>query len=242
MNSKPLFFALAAVSFFSGCASYVNSPKGRAYADSRREAFSHALIARAYNAKPAARFPATLAIAPQDEGVRQELRALDAANKLEPLKSLPNLASTVNLTSLVFSDDNGEIAGKDGKPAPIWNKSDILLREAAARLHADMVLLLKYETHVTDGTVFRPLTTLSLGLFPNDRAEIITTALAAVVDTRTGFVYGTAERSAGRTCHAMSWDDGTRDRAMRRTRADAMMKLLGEFPALWSRIVAQHAK
>lgn len=242
MKSTPLFLFLAASMLLSGCASYVNSPAGRAYADSRREAFSHPLIARAYNAKPTAHFPATVALAPQDHAATQELRALDATNKLDALKSLPKLGRIVNLSSLVFSDTDGEIPGRDGKPAPIWNKSDVLLREAAARLHADMVLLLKFETSITNGKVFRPLGTLSLGLFPNDRSEIITTALAAVVDTRTGYVYGTAERSAGRTCHAMTWDDETSNRATRRTQSDAMAKLLGEFPALWDGIVAKHAR
>ena len=243
MNAKLVIIAIATAVFLPGCAtSYVNSPEGRAHSQSRREEFSHALIERAYHAKPGVRFPATVAIAPQNDSARQEMRALDAAGKLDSLKTLPKLKAIVNLSSLVFSDKEGEIAGPDGKASPIWNNSDLLRREAAARLHADIVLLIATETHVTNGKIFRPLTTLSLGLFPNDRSEIITTALAAVVDTRTGYVYGTAERSAGRTCHAMSWDDETRDRATRRTQSDAMTKLLDEIPALWSGIVAQHAK
>jgi len=57
----------------------VNSPRAREYAASKAEAFSHPIIARAYNAKPAMRFPATIGFAAQGQDTQQQLRALDAA-------------------------------------------------------------------------------------------------------------------------------------------------------------------
>ncbi len=230
---------IACVILLSGCASYVNSPRAAAYRAKASADFTHPLIARAYNAKPAMRFPATIGLAPMDAESQLPLRALDAAGKLDALKSLPQLANTVNVSSLLIST-NGELPGPDGKPAPIWNKSDLSLREAAARLHCDAVLLLKIDSTVTDGKVFAPLSLVTLGMFPNDRTEVISTALAALVDTRTGYVYATAERSAGKTCHAISWDDSTRDKTMRLANQKAMEKLFTEFPALWAGIVAKH--
>jgi len=232
-----LLFALSFL--LAGCSSYVNS---RAAADHRAKAeaaFSHPLIARAYNAKPAMTFPATIGLAPMDHETQLPLRNLDATGKLDALKSLPQLAHVTNVSSLLIST-NGEIAGPNGQPVALWNKSDLALREAAARLHCDAVLLLKIDTSVTDGKVFAPLTLVTLGMFPNDRTEVISTALAALVDTRTGYVYATAERSAGKTCHAISWDDDTRDRTMRLANQKAMEKLFSDFPALWSGIVAKH--
>jgi hypothetical protein len=230
--------ALAAVST-TGCQSYVNSPAGMAMRQKKMESFSHPLIAKAYKAQPTITFPATIGIAPQDAVTQLQLRALDATDKIDSLKKLPQLGGIVNVSSLIIATDT-EVPGADGKPVAVWNKSDMVLREAAARLHAQAVLLLKTETTVTDGKIFTPLTLLSLGVFPNDRSEVISTALAALVDTRTGYVYATAERSAGKTCYAMSWDDETRERTVNTTNRKALEKLLGEFPAVWSAVVAKH--
>jgi len=233
--------ALFALSFLlGGCAnSYVNSPAAAAHRDKAKAEFSHPIIARAYNAKPAIHFPATIGLAPMDHETQLPLRNLDAAGKLDALKSLPQLANVTNVSSLLISTD-GQIAGPNGQPVALWNKSDLALREAAARMHCDAVLLLKIDTTVTDGKIFAPLSLVTLGMFPNDRSEVISTALAALVDTRTGYVYATAERSAGKTCHTNSWDDDTRSRTMQLANQKAIDKLFADFPALWSGIVAKY--
>lgn len=244
MHAARVLFALgilATAATFSACQSHVNSPKVAAMRAKKSEAFSHPLIARAYHARPAIRFPATIGVAPQDRDTQIQMRALDADGKLDGLARLPQIKGTVNVSSLLMSA-GGDYTGGDGRPAPIWNKPDLVLREAAAKLHADAVLLIKIETTVTDGTIFAPLTLVSLGMFPNDRTEVIATALAALVDTRTGYVYATAERSAGKTCYAMAWDDMTRDKTVGVASRKAMEKLFGEFPAVWAGVVANHRK
>jgi hypothetical protein len=116
------------------------------------------------------------------------------------------------------------------------------VREAAAKLHTDAVLLIQLERHVTDGQIFAPLSLFTLGMFPNDRAEIIVTALAALVDTRTGYVYGVLEKSAGKNSYSITWDDNARTRAIQKTERVAMEKLLAEFPDFWSGVVHAHRK
>jgi hypothetical protein len=229
-QSALLAIALLALPF-TGCQSYVNSPKVAAARMESTRAFSDPLIARAYNAKPTIHFPARIALAPQCDQAQEQLRRLDAAGKLEALRRLPNIASITPLSTLLLADGDGK---------PTWNKHDLILREAAAKLHADAVFLLKVETNITDGQIFAPLTTVSLGLFPNNRAEVIATALAALVDTRTGYVYGTLERSAGRACLTMSWDEFTRDRTIERASGDAVQKLLGDVPDFWRGVVQAH--
>jgi hypothetical protein len=221
------------LALFAACQSYVNSPKVAAARAESARAFSDPLIARAFKAEPAIRFPARIALAPVNDDARQQLRALDAAGQLDALKRLPDVAAVVPLSSLVISDS-------DGKPR--WNQADLVVREAAAKLHTDAVLLLKTETHVTDGKIFAPLTTVSLGLFPNNRAEVIATTLAALVDTRTGYVYGTLERSAGRTSYSMSWDEFTRDRTIERASFTATSKLFAEIPDFWRGVVQAHRR
>lgn len=229
--------ALAALSFgLAGCqSSYVNSTAGEAMRAKKVAAFSHPIIARAYNAKPAIRFPATIALAPQGLETTTQLRVLDAAGKLDALKNLPQISAVASVSSLMYADSGSE-------SREIWNKSDVILREAAAKLHADAVWILKIETSVTDGKIFGPLSLLTLGTFPNDRTEVIATAMGALVDTRTGYVYATAERSAGRTGYSTSYDSDGRDRAVNRASKLAMEKLFGEIPATWQAVVAKHRK
>jgi hypothetical protein len=221
---------VALVLSLTGCQSYVNSPKAVAGRAESVKAFSDPLIARAFNARPAIRFPARIALAPQDDQSRQQLRNLDAAGKLDALKTLPHVAHLAPLSSVLMlkSDD--------------WDRANLYMREAAAKLHADAILILKVDTHITDGKIFAPLTPLSLGLLPNNRAAVVCTALAALVDTRTDYVYGTLERSAGKTCFTNSWDEFSRDRATDRAASEAMMKVFSEIPDFWRGVVQAHRR
>ncbi len=221
MNAKPLI--CCAVFALSACSSYVNSPAVSRDRAARAEAFSHPLIARAFHAKPAIHFPATIAVAPQGSEAREQLRALDATGHLDELRALPHVANVAPLSTLLLGD---------GSP------NTLTIREAAARMHADAVLLITVASITTDGKILAPLTALSLGLLPNERYEIISTALAALVDVRTGYVYGTLERSAARSGLTTAWGDSSLEK--NHAEREAMRKLLGEFPAFWRSIVQIH--
>ncbi len=122
-------------------------------------------------------------------------------------------------------------------------KADLRLREAAAKLHADAVLILATETQATDGRIIAPLTELSLGLLPNKRYELISTALAALVDTRTGYIYGTIEKSRARSGITMAWGgDEVIQRARAKVEREAMEKLFADFPAFWRGVVDTHRR
>ena len=122
-------------------------------------------------------------------------------------------------------------------------KADLRLREAAAKLHADAVLILATETQATDGRIIAPLTELSLGLLPNKRYELISTALAALVDARTGYVYGTIEKSRARSGITMAWgSDDVIHRARSKVEREAMEKLFADFPAFWRGVVDSHRR
>ena len=232
---KPtLGIALAAALTFSGCAAkYINSPAVARAREAKRAEFSDPLIARATNAKPTMQFPATIAIAANDQTVREHIRALSALGKLDGLDSLPQLARTVIVSPVVVGDTDQEHR----------ISADLRLREAAAKLHADAVLIIANESQLTDGSVVAPLTALSLGLFPNKRYELISTAFTALVDTRTGYIYGTNEKSRARTGLTMSWgSDDVIHRARSKAEREAMEKLFADFPAFWRGIVAAHRR
>ncbi|MEO6741955.1 MAG: hypothetical protein ABIP20_17055 [Chthoniobacteraceae bacterium] len=227
----PLSLTVAAALACSGCSSYVNSPAVARARDAKRAEFSDPLIARATNARPTMQFPATIAIAPNDQGVREHVRALSALGKIDALISLPQLARTTIISPAIIGETDREHR----------ISADLRLREAAAKLHADAVLIIATETQATDGSIVAPLTGLSLGLLPNKRYELISTAFAALVDTRTGYIYGTDEKSRAKSGLTMAWgsDDVIR-RARSKVERDAMEKLFADFPAFWRGVVATH--
>jgi hypothetical protein len=228
MKSLLAFLSVLAVCSLAGCTSHINSPVVASERAARRAAFSDPLLARAYNAKPAIRFPATVAVATQQPDTREHLRALSAHGKLDTLDSLPRIASVVSLSPLLFNPET---------------RADLAMREAAARVHADAVLIVAIQTHATDGRILAPLTELSLGLFPNKRYELIATALAALVDTRTGYLYGTLEKSRARGGLTMVWgSDDVIARARNAAERDALEKLVAEFPSFWRGVVQSHCK
>ncbi len=232
MKNTALIITAAAL-LTSGCSSYVNSPAVARSLKDKREAFSDPLIARAANAKPTMRFPATIAIAALDHDERGHIRALSALGKLDNLGTLPQLARTAIVSPVIV----GEIDRERRMTA------DLRIREAAAKLHADAVLILATETQATDGQIVAPLTSLSLGLLPNKRYELIATALAALVDTRTGYIYGTLEKSRARSGLTMSWgsDDVIRS-ARSKVEREATEKLFADFPAFWRVVVDTHRR
>ena len=80
-----------------------------------------------------------IVVAPMGGSAQQELRALDAFGKLDSLKSLPQVKDITTLSSLLMSDRDGEIEGSNGKSAPIWNKSDLILRDLPKRIERDEI-------------------------------------------------------------------------------------------------------
>lgn len=233
MNPAPILLSVLAALLASGCSSYVNSPVVARSLKEKRAAFSDPLIARAYNAKPAMRFPAVIAVASTDCTTRDHLRAISAGDTLEKWNFLPQLARIAIVSPVLIEESRGEDRTTAG----------VRLREAAAKLHADAVLLLATETQATDGRIIAPLTELSLGLLPNKRYELISTALAALVDTRTGYVYGTLEKSRARSGITMAWgsDDVIR-RARSKVEREAMEKLFADFPAFWRGVTDSHRR
>jgi hypothetical protein len=233
MNPTHLILALVAALLTSGCSSYMNSPAVARSLKEKRAAFSDPLIARAFNAKPAIRFPATIAVASNSSSTRDHVRAISAYGKLDSWSSLPHLARIAIVSPLLTEEYR---RGEDPK-------ADLRLREAAAKLHADAVLILATETQATDGRIIAPLTELSLGLLPNKRYELISTALAALVDTRTGYIYGTIEKSRARSGITMAWgSDEVISRARSKVEREAMEKLFADFPAFWRGVVDTHRR
>lgn len=125
-------------------------------------------------------------------------------------------------------------------PASVSGIED--LRRAAASLKTDIILLYSIDTRfVVEGQSLGPLSVVSLGLIPNKRAHVTSTASAALVDVRSGFIYGVAESTASDDQRATVWSTQQAiERARLGTERVAFQDLLTEIEELWNGIVNAH--
>lgn len=232
-----LFGALTCVVCFCGCASYV-TPSGRA----DLSAISSSQMRDSFSAKPAAGFPAAIAVVRVQEtkyrnynterngGVYGEgrysavlVKEVEDDADLERLGKLPQVGGLITLNRLLL---------------PARLHSDLELREAAARLKADMVLLYTFDTSFHENDESVALNVISLGLSPTRKVFIQVAASALLIDTRTGFIYAALEANEKRAARTSAWESGqSADRARRDAEQAAFKKLAAEFEKTWPRVI-----
>jgi hypothetical protein len=222
----------------AGCASYV-TPGGPVSIPEIVESD----IGEALSREPATSFPAHLIIARVQapgyvsysnrgygNGNFSVLTARDIESDADfaRLKSLEGVAGVGPLSRVLL-------------PTQLNSLRDI--RTAAAQLRGDIVLLYTFDTAFrTDTLRIGPLQAVSLGFFPNKKAQVTSTCAVAFIDVRTGYVYGVAESSGTEEQRSGLW--GTQA-AIESARAvaerDAFAGALTEAAAVWGAIVAQYA-
>lgn len=121
---------------------------------------------------------------------------------------------------------------------PEMLQSDRELREAAARLKADMLLLYTFDTSFHNNDASVALNVITLGLSPTRRVFVRVAASALLIDTRTGFIYAALEANEKRQVTTNAWETReTADRARRDAEKAAFKSLVGEFEKNWRQIV-----
>ncbi|HWE94575.1 MAG TPA: hypothetical protein VG269_11480 [Tepidisphaeraceae bacterium] len=121
--------------------------------------------------------------------------------------------------------------------------TDLELRQAAASLHADVVLIYTIDTSFQVKDHLLPLTVITLGLSPNQTAQVLTTASAVLMDTRNGYLYGYAEATEKGVQLASGWtSEAAVDAARRRTESKAFEKLVGQVENTWPQVVKNFGK
>ena len=233
----------------AGCASYV--APGRA-ADFGAMGVTHELqqhgtpasMREAFDRKPLASWPASIAVARvQASGYRSRTAAgygqgtysivtnrdVEKDVQFERLVRLPMVKGVAPIGKVLLMS------------TPQLN-SDVELREAAATLQADMVLIYTLDTEFWVRDMATPLTVLSLGLSPSQEARVTTTASAVLIDTRSGFVYGLAEATEQNNRLASAWtSEDAIDAARLKTEEKAFEKLVVELEKTWSGVVTRYA-
>jgi len=152
------------------------------------------------------------------------VRDVEKEEDFEHLATLPQVNQVVPLGRLLLR----------GGPSD----SERGLRQAAAALHADMLLVYTFDTDFFVGDALCPLSVVTLRLSPHERVRVATTASAALLDVRTGYVYGSCETTARRRQLAGGWTSSNAADAPRlKTEREAFENLLAEFERLWQGVV-----
>ncbi|MEZ6317171.1 MAG: hypothetical protein R3B49_00255 [Phycisphaerales bacterium] len=249
MRSKALLAGVAVLGavFCGGCVKY-QTPGAAAdfralgITPAQQEAATDGFVRTSMSIKPAASFPARVAIGRvQDQGYRSYtqwgygrgrytlvgVRDVEREEDLERLTSLPMIADAVMLNRMAVPDQLDTIED---------------MRGAAASVHADMLLLYTFDTRFGAETTIPALGVITLGLFPNKEARVTSTASAALVDTRTGYVYGLVEGTASEDQLANAWTSRDAiDQSRRRAERAAFEHATDEFTKLWKGVAERYA-
>lgn len=239
MNYPKTLLPLLGSLLLSSCATTYTTPGRQADLGT----FTNPKVKKAFVARPAIRFPATLAVVRvQESGYRSESvssvgqgaysvvtnRDLETDKDLEMISKLPGVGGVATLNRLLL---------------PQSLSSDLDLREAAAKLQTEAILIYTLATEFSDNEVFAPLTTLTLGLAPNKRYKINSTASAILMDTKTGYIYGALEESQTRSGLTIAWGSSNAiESARKKAEREAFDKLVASFQPFWARIYAKHRK
>lgn len=242
---KPFLSALFLFIFSAGCAQYVTP--GRA---ARMQHFGvsadiaehvDASVETSLAKRPMAQFPTGIAVARvQAPGYRSytaqsygdgnysvvTTRDVEKDEQIDRLSKLPMVSGIAPLNRLLI---------------PQQLQSDLQLRQAAGKLHADVLLIYTIDTSFFTEDKMAPLTVVTLGLSPNKQARVISTISAVLMDTRNGYIYGVAEATEKQTQLASAWTSQTAvDETRRRTEEKAFESLVGELEQTWTRIVSEY--
>ena len=239
MNKQHALLFFCAALALTGCSTYV-TPSGRA----DLSAITSSTMKDSFAAKPAAQLPAFIA------GVRVQAPAyrsyytereggvygngrfsvitaheIEEASDLDRISKLPEVGGLTSLSRLLL---------------PPTLQSDADLREAAARLKADLLFLYTFDTTFHDSDKSVALNVISLGLSPTRKVSVHVTASALVMDTRTGFIYAALETNEKRVLTSNAWESRqTADRARRDAEKAAFKSLIGELEKNWPQVVSR---
>lgn len=237
MNATRIACLLAALAA-GGCATYQTPGSGVSIPE-----ITTPDVAEAMARKPAASWPARLIVARvQGPGYHSysnsgygkgrysvvTTRDIETEEDFARLGAMPKVAAVGALNRLLL-------------PGNLEN--DSALRTAAAQLQGDIILLYTIDTTFrTESTDIGPLKVISLGLFPNKKAKVTTTCAVALIDTRTGFIYGVAESTASEDQRSDYWGTTAAiEKARARAERGAFVAALGEVEKLWAGVATTHA-
>ena len=243
---RSILMMFTSVIMVTGCASY-HAP-GRAadlgtlgVSPEAQKAGTPGDINASFDRRPLANFPAGVAVAriqapgyrsPTAEGFGTGAYSIVLTRDIEPDSAVKRLGKLPMVRGVAP-------IGRLLMPAQL--NSDKELRQAAAQLQADLLLVYTLDTTFHDRDLAAPLSVVTLGLFPSQATTVCTTASAVLMDTRNGYIYGVCESTAQKSGIASAWtSESAIDGDRKRTGTEAFQKLVGEIETMWTGVVQDY--
>lgn len=237
---------ISAMSLAGGCANYRTPGAAASFhamgiTPDEARMMTDVGIAEQLDRRPAASFPANVAaVRVQATGYRSYTahgmgrgnftvvshRDVETDEDIERLASMPLVASLQSVSSVLLPD----------RLDSVWD-----LRRMAASLQSEMLFIYTFDTRFGSETVVPALGVITLGLFPSEQARVSSTVSGVLVDTRTGFVYGTVEATSSKTQAANKWTTREAiDQSRRRAEAEAFAKLVDRIEGMWTTVTSRY--
>lgn len=222
----------------TGCASSYVTPGGHVNLSDVQDGE----IKDIYELKPTAKFPSNIAFTRiQQSGYNSYSsqgygtgrfsvvtnREVASDSDLERITQLSDVAALVPLSKILI-------------PKNITGLRDIRL--AAAKLHADVLMVYTFDTTFKVGPKkFQTSDIISLGFFDNKEVKVQTTASAAFYDAKTGYLYGLAEATEDKSQISDLWGSNSIvDELRKETEKIAFTSLISEIENTWNAIVKEY--
>ncbi len=155
------------------------------------------------------------------------MREVETEDQLNRLASMPMVRGVATVNRLLL---------------PSQLNSDMELRQAAAKLHTQVLLIYTFDTHFYHEDNATPLDVITLGFGGHKKVRITCTASAALLDVRNGYIYGVAEATTRSEQDTSSWNNEAGvDESRRKAESEALEKLVDELSVTWSNIIRQYA-
>ena len=230
---------LVIIMAITGCAVNYTTPAGGVNISSLTDDD----IADLMKVEPAAQFPSRIAIARiQASGYVSRTnnsygsgrysvvttRDIEEEADFEKILKLPMVAGVAPLNRVLLSSQLDSI--KD-------------LRISAARLKADLLLIYSVDTafHI-ESTPLGPLSLVTLGTLPNKKAFVSSTTSGALIDVRTGYIYGATESTEREEQRANLWStQDAIDEARIESERASFKSFVAGFEKLWQSVLDQYA-
>ena len=239
MKKLRLILLTSFMIIFTGCASYT-TPGGSVQLSSLSDSSINELMSK----KPAASFPANISIVRvQASGYQSHKissfgygrysvvtsRDVESKEDFQKLASLPEVRSFAPINKMLLPTKLDKIK---------------VLREASARLKADILLMYTFDTsfHIGEQKL-APLNVLSLGFLRNKEVSVSTTVSAAFFDVRNEYLYGLTETTISDSKNASVWSTSDVVDDLRfKTEKKAFKELIPQIEKTWTNIVAEYKK
>ncbi len=202
------------------------------------EALTDHDIRSLYERKPATTIPAVVGIAHlqgkeyrsyTSRGYGQGEFTLVSTREVETETDMQRLASMARVRALA-------LLNRMVIPENISSLKE--LRYGAASVHADVLLIYTFDTRFETRTTIPFLGFLSLGLAPDENIKVTSTATAALIDVRTGYVYLLAENSERLSKLAAAWNSSSAiDSGRKLAESRAFAGLVDEIERGWAGVI-----